>query len=304
MTTTTRALSLDADLADRIPVEGYVAVVQSTYDKVINLLPPDGRLCCLSTAALDDAPRTIRITEKAWPTIAWHPGDPVLVSPGELRHLGAADETVITYLHADRWAPTPSDLARLDASDLYDAVAVIDRVLTHRPDDSPFERATSSMLRRRIAGLELAVRSNDQKAIEAAADSLVGLGAGLTPSGDDVLTGLALVAASRGSRLHAVPPALRRVLDGEPPLNERTTAVSAATLTEAVRGRGRQRLHDLLHAVAAAPDRTGPSPLAGAVRRVLAIGHSSGADLLTGIRLGLLAEAGLRTTLTHTKEIR
>ncbi|MFB9766993.1 DUF2877 domain-containing protein, partial [Nocardioides kongjuensis] len=77
------------------------------------------------------------------------------------------------------------------------------------------------------------------------------------------------------------------------------------TLTEALAGRGRQRIHVLVSALSAA----GTTPaLVDAVLRVRAVGHTSGADILTGFRLGLELEADLREAdrladPTHSKEI-
>jgi hypothetical protein len=301
------ARSVDAPLADRLPTDARAGLVHSAHERVVNLLTPDGLLCCLSTASLDDAPRTIRIAESAWPTLAWQPGDRVVFGPGELRHPDPNGETVVVLRDADRWRPTFADLARASVAELRGAVAVIDRAIQVGPARSAFEEASAELVLRRTAALEAAVRDADPAATAAAALDLVGLGAGLTPTGDDILTGLAVTAASRGMRLAAVQPALRSALGGVA-LDSLTTAVSAATLREAADGRGRQRLHDLL-ATVATPG--AGAYLAAAIQRVLAIGHSSGADILTGVRLGLAVEADLRAaaplprpSTTHTKEIR
>jgi len=290
VTRTERAVSVDARLVDRIPADGHVALVQSTYEKVINLLPPDGHLCCLSTAALDDAPRTIRITESAWPTLAWQPGDPVFLCPDAIVHRGPGGDTVIDLDGATRWEPARVDLGAAAHPALARGIAALDRHLTDRPAEG-FEAVVADALRHRAAALADALRSGQVVTIAATARTLIGLGSGLTPAGDDILTGLALVAGSRDSRLGAVGPALRLALVGDVPLEARTTSVSAAVLEEAVAGRGRQRLHDLLALIASSGQE---AALDDAIARVLEIGHTSGADLLTGIRLGLHAELDLR----------
>jgi hypothetical protein len=64
-------------------------------------------------------------------------------------------------------------------------------------------------------------------------------------------------------------------------------------------------VHALVATIAAGAD---APTVAAAARHVRAIGHSSGADLLTGIRLGLVVEADLREEAllacfpTHPKE--
>jgi hypothetical protein len=110
--------------------------------------------------------------------------------------------------------------------------------------------------------------------LPAAVGALAGLGPGLTPSGDDVLGGLLVVLAVAGHDARQ----LRTAVDGAP-----THAVSRAFLTWAARGQAVEPVHRLLGALAGSD--------AAAVRHhqeaVLALGHTSGADLLLGLRLGL-----------------
>jgi len=114
--------------------------------------------------------------------------------------------------------------------------------------------------------------------VPAAIDSLVGLGRGLTPGGDDVIAGLLI-------GLHAVG---RRQLAhrlGEQALQNRTTTLSSDLLRLARDG------HAGLEALAVLAALHRPDvPIAGAVDRLLSIGHTSGADLATGMAIGLRFE--------------
>jgi hypothetical protein len=107
-----------------------------------------------------------------------------------------------------------------------------------------------------------------------AVGALAGLGPGLTPSGDDVLSGLLVVLAVAGHEGRE----LREAVDGAP-----THAISRAFLTWAARGQAVEPVHRLLGALTRSD--------AAAARRhqeaVLTLGHTSGADLLLGLRLGL-----------------
>jgi hypothetical protein len=96
------------------------------------------------------------------------------------------------------------------------------------------------------------------------AERLVGLGPGLTPSGDDYLGGV--MVALRMDERGAQADALWRWL--EPRLAERTSAISAAHLAAAAQGEA----HEALHAVLAGAD---PALLDG-------VGHCSGWDALAG----------------------
>jgi hypothetical protein len=103
--------------------------------------------------------------------------------------------------------------------------------------------------------------------------TLVGLGPGLTPDGDDVLAAMLLT-------LSAVPGTARAVaaLVAETgPLLTRTTALSATLLRHAAEGRGIPEVTGLVDALAGSGD------LAAPTARLLAVGHSSGPALAHGV---------------------
>lgn len=102
---------------------------------------------------------------------------------------------------------------------------------------------------------------------------LAGLGPGLTPSGDDVLAGILLVASLTG---RFTPCELRAAAD-----TARTHDISRSFLRWAANGHSIEPVHDLLFAVA-----TG-RPTHEAEQAVAAIGATSGHDLLLGLRIAL-----------------
>jgi len=120
----------------------------------------------------------------------------------------------------------------------------------------------------------------DLPAVVDAAELLVGLGEGLTPAGDDCVLG-ALAAIHRLAPESFMEDRVYRDRLAEA-ASKRTTDVARDFLLEALDGRFAEPVLALLTA------RTGP--LAGhAMRELLAMGATSGADTLTGIRLGCLA---------------
>lgn len=114
-----------------------------------------------------------------------------------------------------------------------------------------------------------AVRCVDGGDLDGAVDALAGLGPGLTPAGDDALAGILLVLGAP-DRAAAVVAAERA----------RTNDIARAFLSWAARGQSIEPVHRLL----AAHDAGGAS---AALADVLRFGHSSGADLALGLRLGL-----------------
>ena len=100
---------------------------------------------------------------------------------------------------------------------------------------------------------------------------LLGRGQGLTPSGDDALAGILLVRHAVG-RAAPLAAAVRSRL-------ATTTAVSAALLDAAAEGYAAREVVALVDAALAGDDAT----VSRALPAVLAIGHTSGADLVAGI---------------------
>ena len=106
-------------------------------------------------------------------------------------------------------------------------------------------------------------------------EALLGRGPGLTPAGDDALAGILLVAHAHGVA-GPVAAAVRERLGS-------TTAVSAALLDAAADG---YAAADVVALVDAAVARDAAA-VARVLPAVLAIGHTSGADLVIGIAAAL-----------------
>ncbi|MEO6826349.1 MAG: DUF2877 domain-containing protein [Microbacteriaceae bacterium] len=106
-------------------------------------------------------------------------------------------------------------------------------------------------------------------------DALVGAGSGLTPSGDDILAGFLVAARAVGLPCPALADtALLRA-------TRNTTTLSAALLRYAGRGETIPQIARLLHSLSSASE---PSEAAlEALTRVLAIGHTSGTAMATGV---------------------
>jgi hypothetical protein len=135
-------------------------------------------------------------------------------------------------------------------------------------------------------------RADLARAVDAA-ERIVGLGPGLTPSGDDALAGLLLALRLLGG---AVPGGGRAVWLADwlgaavtAYADDRTTPLAATLLRCAARGQASVEAGAVLRGIAG-QDRIGP-----AVRRLLAIGHTSGADLAWGLLAGCRAAVALCT---------
>lgn len=263
--------------------------VHSVHRRAANLLVGDLLIAVVSDE-LDDAPWTVRVAPADWTRLHLTEGDPVAIADGEIRIDSAPG---IRLSPERRWTPAAFEAASIDAGLLVEAHGALS--LFHDPaPQTPFGRASTALLstgveRLRTAMADALTDAAPASGIFSAVGRLIGLGEGLTPSGDDVLTGFAFLAAQPGMLLNRVIPPLAAAVDAHA---ERTTLLSAVTIRSALAGRGRQSMHDVTRALPT-PDSEAFRDAAG---RILAIGHSSGADLLTGMRLALELEAQARTT--------
>jgi len=136
-----------------------------------------------------------------------------------------------------------------------------------------------------VAGAHNALSVHAQPALEAVdqwlagnslgaeAEALIGLGPGLTPSGDDYLGGVLVALRSLGR--HPQAESLWRWL--EPRLAQRTSAISAAHLAAAAAGEAHEALHACLKKLFRNEDSWND-----VLSRLDSVGHCSGWDALAG----------------------
>lgn len=116
--------------------------------------------------------------------------------------------------------------------------------------------------------------------------SLIGLGQGLTPSGDDFIGGLLF---AQWYLYKAYPETItwdqRAVDDLIEYARTRTNVISHAILRDHASGKGAEPLHNLVTALLQGK---APDELAAHIRALLAIGSTSGWDMLVGVMTSML----------------
>jgi Protein of unknown function (DUF2877) len=137
-------------------------------------------------------------------------------------------------------------------------------------------------LRRASAALGGAIERRDAGALIGAARGLIGLGAGLTPAGDDVLVGAFAALHRFAARWLAEHPGIGAELAAA--ARAGTTPIARDFLEHALAG----AFSELILDVVAAPS---PAPARVAAKRLLGFGATSGAETLGGLRLALRALA-------------
>lgn len=136
----------------------------------------------------------------------------------------------------------------------------------------------------RVRSLMKAVSAGGVVAVQEASGELLGLGLGLTPSADDMLSGMMLIlnmyARIVPTRLQFVSSVSRAIASET---KARTTLLSREYVEQASQGNGNELLMELCQALLTG----GLTDVDRMVRDVLNIGETSGTDTVLGVLLGL-----------------
>ena len=134
-----------------------------------------------------------------------------------------------------------------------------------------------------LSRLLKAIRAGSSQDIERSAKKLIGLGPGLTPSADDMLSGLmislALIAENLDVNTNFVSKVNKDITSCIP---GRTTLISQEFLMHAAVGEANEPILTLIEKILTAK----PNEVENATKDVLATGDTSGTDIVLGILLG------------------
>ena len=282
-----------ATIGSAVPAGSFPLAIHSVFPGAVNLQPAGGgMLVTLLTWAAPELPQGIRLTTtEDFTTRGLEPhGRGRSTQAGIFLDRHGAPPLHVAFSKAVRAVPAPLPCLgppgpawQLAATLLGQAQAQAGTDL--RLDDLLGQACPQGGLGRRLASaaraLGDAVRAAAPGALRTAFSSLVGLGCGLTPSGDDFLCGFLIAAHCRttGDRqrlelLQELQASTQACLAG-------TNTISATFLRCAAEGKACSSLQDLVQAFQDGTD------CRKALADLCAIGHSSGMDLTTGFLYGL-----------------
>ncbi|HEY4411063.1 MAG TPA: DUF2877 domain-containing protein [Acidimicrobiia bacterium] len=222
-------------------------------DAVVGLAPPGAPL----------GPTWIRRAEP-WPALA--EGDTVVVDSDGLRT--ADGPLFLDRRHAVGWlGPLPDN----DSVSAAAGRALLTEALASFRPSVLSEPPWSETVEQGVAAIG---RAEPLDALKTVARALGGLGPGLTPAGDDALSGILFAFRALGGP--TVEPALLSVAR-----SVRTSDLAAAVLEAAAGGFHIEPVHDLVTAAATGDHRAAANAAADLDR----YGSSSGADIAYGLRL-------------------
>jgi hypothetical protein len=272
--------------------------VQSIYRSVVNITTADGLLTVAGEGG--GLPNGILADlGPDWRAIGLVPGMVAVASGAKIRVPDAGLE--IQFAGALRWSPRlhasagAADAAAARWGRRSASTRTIALTRASEGGFGPLLRADVAhvpdryvdVARPMLAGLIVALEAGDRSRAAEAATLLIGLGQGLTPSGDDVLVGIE-------AALHALArPTAGFLVLATGSVEGRTTELAATLLRHAAAGEFAERLHVLLAALLGSDDETIPA----AIERAVAWGATSGTDCLLGVLIGLDVAAGMHGAL-------
>lgn len=274
--------------------------VATVFRRSFYMQSAGGDLICVGPLSLGPGPLNVLyrfLVEINWLDIGLAEDAPVAFDG---RVLQVADRFVFDVSGALKWRPASiGNCCRLEAVE--SSLGLLKKFAArHAPRDSlgyliPGFQANSEMEIPETAGLTVFQRAcfnaamhlkvwlvarfegRDDRRPAAGIKSLLGLGPGLTPSGDDLLGGAFIGMHSLGRAELAY-----ELWDGlQPAAQQRTNTISLAHLNWAARGAGAAAIHMTIGSLL----RNHGDALADCLAAVGRIGHTSGWDTLAGIAL-------------------
>ena len=301
-----------ASVGSTVPRDNFNATIQSVFDSSLNVrLAHEGRLVTILISDHYDLPQGIRLDKKI-PLPYLTPSTSLMANVG----LHAAcrggilrfDSSTLTIdlRGAAIWEgkipalTPPIDKAWLS---LWCTLNEEQRLKnTELVADDLFQADQGPLLTRKLAQpvmqLITATKRLDPLASRDAAQKMIGLGPGVTPSGDDVLIGfLAGLYSTTGNEQRRLA-FIRAFGESLSALSMATNEISRTYLYHAIHGRFSSCMIALLDAIKDSEE----DQLFSAAEAAMRVGHSSGMDSVTGLLMGLVVWT--RFTLTPALSLR
>lgn len=282
-----------ASIGEAIPRENFDAVIQSAFDSAVNIrLTDEDRLLTVLISNQYELPQGIRITTKQI-SLRSLTIDLRAASRGGILRFESSSLSIDL-----RGAPVWKCRVRELSTDMRSPVAqkawaaALD-LLTRRQRltrseiiaDDLFQISTGSSLGQRMSKpvtqlINSAEQFDVQRSIHAA-EKIIGLGPGVTPSGDDILigflAGLWSMAGENEPQLSFIRSFGNEIIN----IAKQTSEISRTYLYHAAHGQFSSSLSTLAEAIGTGND------VEHATEEAMRVGHSSGMDSVTGLLIGL-----------------
>ena len=267
------------------PNQGYVAALfeHSFYIKILS------KWACIGPSSLPLGPLNLQTNAPNninWRASGFQIDDPVKISA---THIHIRNDYLFSYRDAEPWRPEPiinlnkttiqAGLTTLttQACNMTPAEGLASLIFSDNKLDATLSTAGQAIFE---INKFLRDQGTSSKSILKPVTSLVGLGPGLTPSGDDFLGGIMIILSllKRDDKINSLASAIEIAASA-------TNDISRAHLKAAAQGLGAEPLHATIGDITSNRGRE----LQVSLKRLNAIGHCSGWDALAGAVITLRA---------------
>ena len=292
-------------LGEVVPRENFDAVIQSVFDSAVNLrLAHEDRLLTVLLSDHYELPQGIRIASKGVPLRSLTIDQRAAARGGILRFESCP-------LNIDlRGAPVWKCRVRELNADMNEPAAqeswsitwkLLNKEQRLRSTDvvagDLFQSHAGSLLSEKMSvPLMQLITSAERFDVETslyAAQKLIGLGPGVTPSGDDILIGFLAALWSLAGKQQSQLSFVRSFGNSLIHLSRQTNEISRSYLFHATQGQFSSSLSNLAEAIARG------SNVEEAAKTAMSVGHSSGMDSVTGLLVGLCVWDPFAHTAVH-----
>lgn len=251
--------------------------VEQVFSRAVNLfIPEQNSLYTLLSPSCDNAPNSCRIALEHCDKF-FRPGEQVIFYK---RGITVGHDKFIDFSRCKPWLPEAlcfKDSRRWQSiADLINESIKDSASLFYYQGPNAFYQEIARLLQVYRGDLLQSLKIGDDTAITTAGINLIGLGIGLTPTGDDYLTGLSAI-------LFIPDGPGRRYLDVFNDIQEsgkeKTTLLSAITLREAISQRYREVIHRFIFQI----NQNDSQNIQQVINEIKRIGSSSGCDMLYGM---------------------
>nr|WP_154627425.1 DUF2877 domain-containing protein [Providencia sp. wls1943] len=260
--------------------------VEQVFNKAINF-SIDNQLYTLLGSQTDNAPNSCRIINKDFLPLNIVAGDSVFILNNEI-HIG--EKYAISFLLCKKWNPPTVYFINEKLKEekyryfLQSKINEIDSILNDKSHslfnyqgENCFYLESSKKLNELRSRLINSFTNKRHQALTNIVSQFVGLGIGLTPSGDDYLVGLMAFLLLKHHPANAV---YQSFYQGIAQSKANTTPISAITLEKALNQEYRENIHQLIQCLVDGRE----TNIYPQILEILNIGSSSGCDMLFGIR--------------------
>jgi len=277
----------DVEFIEKIANTNFHGIVHSVFNRTFNILNEESdELFTIASRGMDNGPNTLRIDVESFQHINLQVDEPVFVKN---MHLHIGNKFLISIENCEMWECVYPEYPKDEQVLISNLCRVKEYINTHGKDggvkgdqasDSLFAREVSRVLNKQSL---LLLQELSSERIENAlqhATAIIGLGPGLTPSGDDFLVGLFTALHLKGSPSYSYQSFLNEVVKKAKTL---TNAISYMALKKASIGKVRESIILLVHSIINGNE----EELILSLNNVLNIGSTSGTDIALGLVAGM-----------------